>query len=87
MTEQNPISETENLVGQMMEIIDPGVLVSKFLVIVEGVDSDGQRAMYSTVSRGLTSWDVLGMLAFVEAREQALMTVRRMEDPDDSSQD
>ncbi len=37
----------EDLVGQMVQELDPGSVVTNFVVIAEGFDSNGERAAYS----------------------------------------
>lgn len=48
-----------------------GIVHIKHALIVEGLDDTGERAIWLIPSEGASTWDTLGLLAFVTARETA----------------
>lgn len=67
--------DSQNLISQYVEKLDPGAMVTKFVIIAEGIDSDGDRASYSSTHEDATSWDIMGLLLYGLVREVAALVV------------
>lgn len=59
---------------------EDGEMVTRWLTIVETIDSDGERGMWSLVPDDTKPWDTLGMLNFAIQQEQA-GAVHREDEP------
>ncbi len=49
----------------------PGEVVTRWVVVVEVVDAEGDRACYALAPPEAMVWDTLGLLTFALQREQA----------------
>ncbi len=59
-------------VQEVLGLAEPeGVMVNKFVILAEGMDSDGRRAFYSLTNPGATAWDMVGLLQYGLQRQQA----------------
>lgn len=68
----------DKAVGEIVAEMDPGSLVTKYLVIAEALDTDGKVALYTSAHKNANSWDILGLLEFAGAREKGtIMQARR----------
>jgi len=47
-----------------------GLMVTKWILAVEGLGADGSRAMEAFTSPDFRAWDSLGMLGYLDARER-----------------
>lgn len=47
-----------------------GQMVTRWLAVVEVVDEDGDRGLWTFAAAGTKRWDTLGMLADAQLREQ-----------------
>ncbi len=47
-----------------------GMVVTKWMAAVEVIDGSGERALEAFTSPGLRSWDSIGILGFLDARER-----------------
>ena len=47
-----------------------GLMVTKWILAVEGLDGAGERAMEGFTSPDFRQWDSLGLLGFLDARER-----------------
>lgn len=65
----------DDLVAEILEVVDSGAMITKFAVLIEGMDSDGSRSIYMSTNHNATTWDNIGLLRYALAREEA-MTVR-----------
>lgn len=55
-------------------------MVTRWVAVIETIDTDGDRALWTMAPDGTQSWDALGMLTFAVQREQAHATLRTGED-------
>lgn len=51
-------------------------MVTKWVALVESIDPDGRRGLWTLYCEGSTTWDVLGMLAYAAQVEQATLISR-----------
>ncbi len=73
------IDRSEDLVSELIEGLDPGAMVTKFVVVAEGIDTDGVRALYTATHEGAKAWDSIGLLTYALARENAQILREKME--------
>jgi len=52
------------LVGQIIEGLEPGAFVTKFVLIAEVIDTDGERGIWTETHYGAKPWDTLGLLTY-----------------------
>lgn len=48
----------------------PGDIVTRWVVLAESIDRDGERAMIMVAQQDMRSWDTLGMLHHAIRREE-----------------
>lgn len=60
MTTDDP--DTADLIGQIIEGLDPGAFVTRFVVLAEVIGADGDRGLWSQTHDGATRWDTYGLL-------------------------
>lgn len=48
-----------------------GEMVTRWVALVETIDSDGERALWCQTAENAKPWDTLGMLMFAVQQEQA----------------
>jgi hypothetical protein len=50
-----------------------GSMVTKWVLLAEVIDKDGDRGLWTMAPSGLKPWESVGMLAFAQQTEQAQM--------------
>ena len=70
MDTQNLQKAINDVVATYIQTIEPSI-VTKFVLLVETMDSDGVRGLWSFTQDGAKAWDTLGMLHFAIQMEQA----------------
>jgi hypothetical protein len=63
------MDDSHAAVAQLIEGLDPGAMVTQFVVIAEVIGGDGQRAIWIDAHDGATPWDVAGLLAYAMTQE------------------
>lgn len=58
-------------VSEFIYKIDNGSMVQRFVLLVDVIDTEGERSMWSFAPPGSKPWDTLGLLAFAMQLEQA----------------
>jgi len=79
------MSDTLDATGHIAEIIeglDPGALVTRFVVIAEVIDAEGERAIWTDTSDGSTRWDTYGLLTYALEEERSNHHISAMIDRD-----
>jgi hypothetical protein len=61
-----------------------GTLVTRWVVVTELIEQDGERAIYVSSSDDSRTWDIIGMLDYALTRERAAAAYDLMSDADDS---
>lgn len=64
-------AHTDDLVGQIVEKLDPGAFVTRFVLVAEVISSDGERGVWSDTHDGAMRWDTYGLLMEALTAEQA----------------
>lgn len=64
-------AESNDLIGQLIEGLDPGAFVTRFVLVAEAIAPDGVRTLWTETHDGATSWDTLGLLTYATQAEQA----------------
>lgn len=75
--------DSDNLIAQFVQGIDPGAVVTKFVIMAEGFDADGSRASYTSTHDGASPWDTMGLLIYGMAREFAQVVRDTLEEDDE----
>lgn len=57
------------LVGDLFAEVQPDSMVTKFVIVAETIDAEGERCVSSFTSIGLKRWDSMGLLQFALACE------------------
>lgn len=73
-------ADMNDLVGQIIEGLDPGAFVTKFVLVAEVIDTEGTRGVWAQGSDDLTRWDTYGLLTEALTTEKAAHIVSRMDD-------
>lgn len=58
-------------VSQLIEGLDPGAMVTQFVVIAEVIDTDGERGLWVDTHEGSSKWDTYGLLTWALNQEHA----------------
>jgi hypothetical protein len=53
-----------------------GDFVTKFVCLVEVIDTDGDSCLWAVASKNISSWETLGMLTWALQHEQAGKVIR-----------
>jgi hypothetical protein len=64
-----------------------GLMVTKWLLAAEVIDTDGGRDMQAFTSPDLRAWDSLGLLGYMNAREQGAVGAAAAREYDDAGGD
>lgn len=70
--------EVETALDDAISRALPGEFVTRWVAVVEVIDGDGDRVLWTLADPALAPWDRLGLLHFAEAREVAAIS----DDPD-----
>jgi hypothetical protein len=74
------VDERDDIQQKMNDAISSAVgsddFVVKYVALVEVIDGDGDKAIWSVASEDITSWDVLGLLHYGITRENSISTLR-----------
>ncbi len=70
MSEEHP--DQEKLLNTLSDLV-PG-MVTKFVIIAEFVDSNGERNLYGLTMQDQRSYETLGLLAYGDAVERRRVT-------------
>lgn len=58
-------------------------LVTKYVAVVETINGDGDRAVWTIASSGIKAWEVLGMLEFGKSVEHAARVADALTEDDE----
>ena len=72
--------DAAELVGQIIEGLDPGAFVTKFVLVAEVIGQDGERGVWREAHDGATRWDTYGLLTEAMQAEQAQQLANAMRD-------
>jgi hypothetical protein len=72
-------SPEDDLAAKIIEAIDPGAILTKYLFIAEGFNSNGDRAFYTVMNDGAMIWDTIGLLTYAQAYEEARLQKKVMD--------
>lgn len=67
-------------VADLIHGLDPGAMVTKFVVVAEVIDTDGDQCVWVSTHEDARPWDVLGLLGYATALENAAIQRDRDED-------
>ena len=63
----------QDMLADLIQKLDPGAMLTRFVGIVEVVDADGDRCVWTLVTPGATAWDSLGLMEYGKAIEYAAL--------------
>lgn len=75
--------EPSDLIGELVDGLDPGAFVTRWVIVAEVIDTEGERAVWMDTSDDATPWDTLGLLEYALQRERSAQVVDRMREDDD----
>lgn len=58
-------------IAELLQRIDPGVMVTGFVLTAEVIGSDGGHSVWTLTASDATVWSTLGLLRYAEACEVA----------------
>lgn len=59
----SPLEEDLNhAIAEVIQRHEQGALVTRWVALIETIDSDGHPGLWTTTSDGLKAWDTVGML-------------------------
>lgn len=76
----------EKLDHAIKDTLDAGEMVLRWIAVVEVMDVDGSKGLYSMVSPGLQAWEGLGMLRYMQAQQEFALQVDVAVHADDEEQ-
>ena len=73
----------ERLVQKLIDSMEDQAIITKFVVLAEGLDPNGDTAIYIGTSNDLAPWDSLGLLDYGITRERAQLIRNQIEGTDE----
>lgn len=71
----------QELHGAISEVLNRrGLMITKWLLAVEGLDQGGERVLETFTSPDFRAWDSLGFLGFLDARERGVAGAEAVSD-------
>lgn len=65
-----PRTQLNDAITSAIQSVEPS-MVTKWVVLVETIDTDGDRGLWTVANEGATPWDSLGLLQHAVHLEQA----------------
>lgn len=62
---------TQDALADMIAKLDPGAMLTRYIVLAEVVDAEGRRALWSGSAPDQKTWDTMGLLDYARAVEYA----------------
>ena len=56
------MADPADQVGEIIENLDPGAFVTRFVLIAEVISEDGRRGVWTSTHDDATRWDLYGLL-------------------------
>lgn len=56
--------DATSLIAQLVDKLDEGAMVTKFVVVAEVIDGQGERAVWIEDGGSCASWDIIGLLTY-----------------------
>jgi hypothetical protein len=63
------IKAAQEAVAALIREINPGAMATRFVLLVEVIDADGERALWTLAPPEQRRWDTLGLVDFARALE------------------
>ena len=76
------MADTHAHVASVIDDLDPGAMVTQFVLVAEVIDTDGHRGIWVDTHDGATRWDTLGLLKWA-LNEETGHQYARIRDEDD----
>lgn len=65
------IEVAQDAIADLVQKLDPGSMVTRYIVLIEVVDSDSDRGVWHFTAPGASAWDTLGLLEYGKSQEYA----------------
>lgn len=62
---------SDDAVAQLIEGLDPGAFVTRFVLVAEVIDTDGNRGIWTETHDDAARWDTYGLLTWALEEERA----------------
>lgn len=71
------MAKTTNLVAQVIDELDPAAVVLKYVLVVEVINAEGDRNVWTTSHPDAKRWDTYGLLteALMQDKAQQIASV------------
>jgi hypothetical protein len=76
-------SDPTAIIAQLVEGLEPGALITRFVVVSEIITSSGERVLWTTAHEDATHWDTYGLLMWALNEESACQVAELKTDNDD----
>jgi hypothetical protein len=73
-----------SIIAQLVEGLEPGALVTRFVVVAEIIAADGERKLWVDTDDDATRWDTYGLLTWALNEETAEQLASLAPDDDDT---
>lgn len=74
---------TADLIGQIVEGLEPGSFCTRYVLVAEIISANGERAVWMDSHDDATRWDSYGLLMEALTREQAMQHAEARDDRDE----
>ena len=63
------MSVEHDAIAKLVEDFEPGAMVTKFVVVAEVINGQGECGVWTTTHEGAKTWDTLGLLTYAMTME------------------
>lgn len=83
MADADEVDIRDRVHGALCDALAGKAMVTKWVALVEVIEADGDRAVWSLAADGMKPWEALGLLKFGEQIEAAETLALRITDDED----
>lgn len=65
------MADSSELIGQLIQGLEPGGFVTRWVVVAEVIDGEGERALWVDADSDMKQWDTYGLLMWALEQERA----------------
>jgi hypothetical protein len=73
----------ERLIQKLIDSMEEEAIVTKFVILAEGLDPEGEPAIYIDASNGISRWDAIGLLDYGLTRARAQLIKNQIDGTDE----
>lgn len=71
MNDRPAIDIAQDSVADLVRQLDPGAMVTRYVMLIEVVDAESDRGVWHFTAPGASAWDTLGLLDYGRMQEYA----------------